>query len=650
MVRVAVAGGTSGLGRLVVNAIMATKKHDVFVLSRKDSDIFASEPEITLFSVDYAVPATITAVLEENRVDTVVSCLHLNSKEASDSQLNLIEGAARASSVERFAPSEFGLDYLEVAKVDLDFHAVAFKVAAIDKLKEFPSLKYIRFITGTFMDFFGPPPNPPQVNVISIIIDPENAKAAIPGDGSSTILITHTTDVARFVAAALSLPDWPEKLIIQGDRLTLNEVVAVAESVKGSKFDITYTSVNDLKAGKSTELPSNIPRYAFLPKPIVDGITQTVSIGIVMGLMDIKGACFCAEMTADTYSTAPKPVVLHIGDPILYNEAIYARFCELYTVIRPSTEERQRPEFIKALKENRWGDFNAIFRPYWSTGGEMGKWDAELISCLPQGVRVFASAGAGYDWADVEELANHGIIYCNSAAACTESVADFALFGILSTFRQLSWCTTAAVDPTSFTRCHLDATALSRNPRGHVLGVIGLGNIGQAIAAKAFAAFKMRILYYDINRKCSEVEAQSHAAFVPTLQDLVHQSDCVIVATPASPDGKVLVNGDLFKHFKKGARLINVARGNLVDEERLADAIDSGHIKSAMLDVHTFEPKVNERLKNRREVMLTCHNAGGTVDTHIDFERLSMENIEAVLSRAEMPNSAVNAHLFSLDI
>lgn len=69
-----------------------------------------------------------------------------------------------------------------------------------------------------------------------------------------------------------------------------------------------------------------------------------------------------------------------------------------------------------------------------------------------------------------------------------------------------------------------------------------------------------------------------------------------------------------------------------------------------MLDVHTFEPKVNERLKNRREVMLTCHNAGGTVDTHIGFERLSMENIEAVLSRGEMPNSAVNAHLFSLDI
>lgn len=124
---------------------------------------------------------------------------------------------------------------------DFEFHAVEFKVAAIEKLKEFPSLKYTRFITGTFMDFFGPPPNPPQINVISIIIDPENAKAAVPGDGSATILITHTTDVALFVAAALSLTDWPEKLIIQGDRLTLNEVVSVAESVKGNnQNNLTY--------------------------------------------------------------------------------------------------------------------------------------------------------------------------------------------------------------------------------------------------------------------------------------------------------------------------------------------------------------------------------------------------------------------------
>ncbi|ELR02998.1 hypothetical protein GMDG_05853 [Pseudogymnoascus destructans 20631-21] len=184
MVRVAVAGGTSGLGRLVVDAIVATKKHDVFVLSRKESDVFASKPNVKLFAVNYAVPATITAVLEKNRVGTVISCLHLNSKEASDVQLNLIEGVGKT--VERFAPSKFGLDYLEVARVDFEFHAIEFKVIAVNKLKEFPSLTYTRFITGTFMDFFGPLPNL-LINVASLIIKPRNRKAAILGDGSATI-------------------------------------------------------------------------------------------------------------------------------------------------------------------------------------------------------------------------------------------------------------------------------------------------------------------------------------------------------------------------------------------------------------------------------------------------------------------------------
>jgi hypothetical protein len=82
----------------------------------QDSDAFASEPDVKVFAVDYAVPSSVTAVLEESRIDTVISCLHLNSKEASDAQLGLIEGAAKASTVVRFAPSEFGLDYVELSK------------------------------------------------------------------------------------------------------------------------------------------------------------------------------------------------------------------------------------------------------------------------------------------------------------------------------------------------------------------------------------------------------------------------------------------------------------------------------------------------------------------------------------------------------
>lgn len=107
--------------------------------------------------------------------------------------------------------------------------------------------------------------------------------------------------------------------------------------------------------------------------------------------------------------TSDKPIVLHIGDPVKWNTDLFAQFSKDFTVVRPSLEERQRDEFMKALKEKRWGNFSAIFRPFWNTGGEMGRWDKELIPLVPESCKIFASAGAGFDWADVDILAARGM-------------------------------------------------------------------------------------------------------------------------------------------------------------------------------------------------------------------------------------------------
>lgn len=103
-----------------------------------------------------------------------------------------------------------------------------------------------------------------------------------------------------------------------------------------------------------------------------------------------------------------RPIVLHIGDPVRFNPMTYASFSDMFQVVRPEVEERKRPEFIRALHEERWGQFSAIFRPFWGTGGEMGKWDRELIDLLPDSCRVFASAGAGFDWVDTKALGEKG--------------------------------------------------------------------------------------------------------------------------------------------------------------------------------------------------------------------------------------------------
>lgn len=341
-------------------------------------------------------------------------------------------------------------------------------------------------------------------------------------------------------------------------------------------------------------------------------------------------------------SASKKPVVLHIGDPVKYNLKTYNLFSAQCDIICPPAEERQRDEFKRALTERRWGDFDAIFRPFWGTGGEMGRWDDELIALLPDTVRVFASAGAGFDWADTKLLGERGIIYCNSGLAAAEAVADFALLLVISVFRHLPWCTTAALQPPSFEDCHANATAASHTLRGQVLGLVGFGNIGQAVAARARPGFGMDIHYYDVIRKDPATEARVGATFHASLEKLLAAADCVLLCTPG---GDKVVTAAALKHFKRGARFVNVARGSLVDEDALADALEDGTLSCVALDVHASEPVVSPRLAAfaGTKAMLTCHNAGGTVETHIGFEELSMRNIMAVLGGGD-PITPVNLH------
>lgn len=143
----------------------------------------------------------------------------------------------------------------------------------------------------------------------------------------------------------------------------------------------------------STPVPASTPRSSS-PAPPVPSLSPNATT---------------TTIPMRTCATIAPPVVLHIGDPIKYNPSTYAEFSSAFEVIRPSAVERERGAFIQALKDRKWGDFSAIFRPFWGTGGEMGRWDAELIDLLPDSVRVFASAGAGFDWADTKLLGEKGM-------------------------------------------------------------------------------------------------------------------------------------------------------------------------------------------------------------------------------------------------
>ncbi|KAH7067145.1 D-mandelate dehydrogenase-like protein [Paraphoma chrysanthemicola] len=333
-----------------------------------------------------------------------------------------------------------------------------------------------------------------------------------------------------------------------------------------------------------------------------------------------------------TPTSGSKPTVLHLGDDIRWNHELYAELGSKFNIVR--TYSIGREEFKTALKEKRWGDFVGMYRPFWNTGGEMGNWDKELIDLLPKSCKIYASAGAGFDWVDTRTLASHGTIYCNSASACTESVADAAIVLILSCYRAIPWSFLAArsCDAKEFADANQNIAAVTHNPNGSVLGIVGLGRIGLRIAEKATRAFEMKIKYYDVVRM-EDREKSVGAEFCDTLEELLESSDCILLATPFS--GATLLSSSQFAHFKRGSRLVNIARGKLIDENALNEALNNGTISAAGLDVHANEPHVDKRLADRKNVMLMSHTAGASVESHIGFERLGMENLLGWLEKGE---------------
>ncbi|KAK6382942.1 hypothetical protein LTS17_003612 [Exophiala oligosperma] len=327
----------------------------------------------------------------------------------------------------------------------------------------------------------------------------------------------------------------------------------------------------------------------------------------------------------------PKPIILHLGDAIKYNHDFYStQFVTRYSVVRNDTGTRE--EFIAALRQNRFGQFSAIFRPHFQTGGEMGPWDDELISLLPPSVRIFASAGAGYNWADTDALARKGIWYANGAGASDDAVSDAALYMILSVFRNFTRQQLAArtADPEIFTATHKMIGTISHNPAAHVLGIIGLGSISKKLVPKA-QAIGMKVHYYDVLRQPLSEEERLDITYHETLEGLLGVADCVTLHVPLNAHTKNLINKERIACMKDGARLINTARGEIVNEEALIDALKAGKISAAGLDVHYHEPQVSPVLAKMDNVTLTTHNGGGVIETRMNFELNAMKNILAVV-------------------
>ena len=253
--------------------------------------------------------------------------------------------------------------------------------------------------------------------------------------------------------------------------------------------------------------------------------------------------------------------------------------------------------------------------------------------------RIIANFGVGVNHIDLAAAKAAGVVVTNTPDVLTDDTADLALALILMSMRRLgegerhlrsgAW---SGWRPT-----HM----MGRTAHGKTLGIIGYGRIGRAVARRAAAALGMRILWYaprDPRIDDAATAGPPDATRASSLEALLAASDVVSLHCPATPDTKHLINAGTLGLMKRDAYLINTARGDVVDEYALAEALREGVIAGAGLDVYEFEPSVLADLREMQNVVLLPHLGSATVETRTAMGERALANIDAFMHDGEPPD------------
>lgn len=261
--------------------------------------------------------------------------------------------------------------------------------------------------------------------------------------------------------------------------------------------------------------------------------------------------------------------------------------------------------------------------------------DREVMDAAPR-LRIIANCAVGFDNIDLEQARQRGILVTNTPGVLTEATADLTWALILAAARKIPQAD-RFTRKKRFKGWELDLF-LGREISGKRLGIIGMGRIGRAVARRA-QAFQMKVVYFDPHRLTPEEEKASGSAFLP-LDELLETSDIVSIHASLNPSTFHLLSADKLALMKKEAILVNAARGPIVDEEALAEALARRDIWAAGLDVYEKEPEIRPRLLKLDNVILLPHIGSATYETRLRMAMTAARNLIQGL-RGERPENLI---------
>ncbi|WP_010140661.1 2-hydroxyacid dehydrogenase [Oceanicola sp. S124] len=246
--------------------------------------------------------------------------------------------------------------------------------------------------------------------------------------------------------------------------------------------------------------------------------------------------------------------------------------------------------------------------------------------------KILANFGVGYNHIDAEACRNHGVTVTNTPGAVTDATADVAMTLILMACRRAGEAE-RLVRAGQWEGWH-PTQMLGLHVTGRRLGVIGMGRIGQAVARRCHFGFGMEVGYFNRSEKETGFPATRHE----TLEGLAAWADILVVATPGSAETHHLVGAPVFAAMQPHAVLVNIARGDILDEEALIAALQAGQFGAVGLDVYEHEPHVPEALLALDNAVLLPHLGTACLDVREDMGAMAVENLRAFFAGEDCPN------------
>ncbi|GAB5481156.1 MAG: D-glycerate dehydrogenase [Parasphingorhabdus sp.] len=237
--------------------------------------------------------------------------------------------------------------------------------------------------------------------------------------------------------------------------------------------------------------------------------------------------------------------------------------------------------------------------------------DAEMIAGAPERLKLIASFGAGVDHIDLAAARARKILVTNTPGVFTEDTADMTMALILSVPRRLA--EGEKLMRSGQWKGWKPSGMLGHCIGGKKLGIIGMGRIGQAVARRA-SGFGLSVVYHNRRQLPPAVEESLNASYVDDLDELIRTCDIITIHCPHTPQTHELINAERIAMMKPSTYLINTARGELIDENALIEALQKENISGAGLDVYTQEPAVDERFLTLKNVVLLPHMGSATFE------------------------------------